>query len=55
MKKLVVVIATLAITGALGALACGNGGDKPPLTPDTEHGGMMDEAGAGATGTDGGK
>lgn len=55
MNRLVVVIATFALAGALGALACGNGGDKPPLTPDSEHGGMMDEAGAGATGTDAGK
>lgn len=54
MNRLVVVIAIGVLAGALGALACGNGGDKPPLTPDSEHP-TMDEAGAGATGTDGGK
>jgi hypothetical protein len=52
MNRLVVVIAIGVLMGALGALACGNGSDKPPLTPDSEH---MDEAGAGAMGGDGGK
>lgn len=55
MNRLVVVIATLALAGALGALACGNGGEKPPLTPDTEHSTMGDDAGGGgATGSDAG-
>lgn len=53
MNRLVVVIAIGALTAALGALACGNSSDKPPLTPDSEHG--LDEAGAGAMGADGGK
>ena len=52
MNRLVVVIAIGVLMGALGALACGNGSDKPPLTPDSEHG--MDEAGAGMM-PDGGK
>lgn len=56
MKRLVVVIAIGAIAGALGALACGNGGDKPPLTPDSEHTTTGDDAGGGgATGSDAGK
>lgn len=53
MKRLVIIFAIGAIASALGALACGNSSDKPPLTPDGEHG--LDEAGAGATGMDGGK
>ena len=53
MNRLVVVIAIGVLMGALGALACGNSSDKPPLTPDSEHG--LDEAGAGAMGGDGGK
>lgn len=55
MTRLVFIIAIGALVSALGALACGNSSDKPPLTPDGEHGGMADEAGAGATGMDGGK
>jgi hypothetical protein len=54
MNRLVVTIAIGLLAAALGALACGNSSDKPPLTPDSEHGGM-DEAGAGAMGMDGGK
>ena len=45
MNRLVVIIAIGLLGSALGALACGNSSDKPPLTPDSEHG--MDEAGAG--------
>jgi hypothetical protein len=52
MNRLVVIIAIGLLASALGALACGNSSDKPPLTPDTEHG--MDEAGAGAMSADGG-
>ena len=52
MNRLVVVIAIGVLTAALGALACGNSSDKPPLTPDSDHG--LDEAGAGAV-PDGGK
>ena len=53
MNRLVVVtIAIGLLASALGALACGNSSDKPPLTPDSEHG--LDEAGAGAM-PDGGK
>ena len=55
MNRLVVTIAIGLLASALGALACGNSSDKPPLTPDSEHGGMMDEGGAGAMGPDGGK
>ena len=49
MNRLVVTIAIGLLASALG---CGNSSDKPPLTPDTEHG--LDEAGAGAA-PDGGK
>lgn len=52
MNRLVVTIAIGLLASALGALACGNSSDKPPLTPDSEHG--MDEAGAGMM-PDGGK
>lgn len=49
MNRLVVLIAIGAIAGALGALACGGGSDKPPLTPDTEHTTTpsLDDAGGG--------
>lgn len=53
MNRLVVTIALGVLAAALSVLACGNSSDKPPLTPDSEHG-MMDEAGAGAM-PDGGK
>lgn len=38
-----VVLVTLAVGAAAFALACGDGNNKPPLTPDQEH---VDEAGA---------
>ena len=34
MNRLVVTIAIGLLAAALGALACGNSSDKPPLTPD---------------------
>ena len=52
MNRLVVTIAIGLLAAALGALACGNSSDKPPLTPDSEHG--IDEAGAGSMLPDGG-
>lgn len=51
MKRLVVVIAIGVLGGALGALACGGGSDKPPLTPDQTS---MDDGGAGAASSGGG-
>lgn len=36
MKRLVVLLAISAAFGALGAVACGGGNEKPPMTPD-EH------------------
>ena len=51
MNRLVVMIAISAIAAALGALACGDGNNKPPLTPDSEHG---DDGGGGGS-PDGGK
>jgi hypothetical protein len=56
MKRLVVLVALGALAGALGSVACGGGGDKPPLTPDTEHM-STDDGGLGgepATGGDAG-
>ena len=55
MNRLVIIIAIGALASALGALACGNSSDKPPLTPDGEHGGMVDEGGAGSMTPDGGQ
>jgi hypothetical protein len=39
MKRFVflVAIGALFTGGAIGAVACGGGSDKPPLTPDSEH------------------
>jgi hypothetical protein len=47
MQRLVVLIASGAILGALFAVACGGGNEKPPLTPDSEHAApaMGEEAG----------
>jgi hypothetical protein len=53
MKRLVGLIALGTILGALFAIACGDGNQKPPLTPDSEH--HDDGGGGGATGGDGGK
>lgn len=36
MKRIVVLAALGAALGAIGSMACG-GGDKPPLTPDSEQ------------------
>jgi hypothetical protein len=46
MRRLVVLVALGAAFAALGALACGDGNNKPPLTPDQEH--SLDDAGAPA-------
>ena len=37
MQRHAVLIASGAILGALFAVACGGGNEKPPLTPDSEH------------------
>ena len=37
MQRHAVLIASGAVLGALFAVACGGGNDKPPLTPDSEH------------------
>ena len=55
MQRHAVLIASGAILGALFAVACGGGTEKPPLTPDSEHmaPAMGDDAGGGeSTGTD---
>jgi hypothetical protein len=38
MKRWLVFVAIGAALGVFGAVACGGGNDKPPLTPDSEHG-----------------
>lgn len=37
-----VVLVSLGAAFSMGALACGDGNTKPPLTPDSEHPMMMD-------------
>lgn len=46
MRQLVVLFTLGGALAALGALACGPGDEKPPLTPDTEHPADLGEAGA---------
>jgi hypothetical protein len=53
MKRLVVVIAISVIASALFSLACGDGNNKPPLTPDSDHPG--EDGGGGGAAPDGGK
>lgn len=47
-----VVLVTLGAAFAMGAVACGDGNGKPPLTPDSEHPGMMEVPDAEAPGTE---
>ncbi len=37
MRRLLVLVPFGAVLLGWGALACGPGSDKPPLTPDQEH------------------
>jgi hypothetical protein len=46
MRRLLVLVSFGAALASLGAIACGGGNDKPPLTPDTEHPMEAPEAGA---------
>ena len=54
MNRLALVIAISVLSSALFALACGDGNNKPPLTPDSDHP-MDGDGGGGAMAGDGGK
>ncbi|MBS2012245.1 MAG: hypothetical protein JST00_05135 [Deltaproteobacteria bacterium] len=50
MRRLAVLLALCAATGALALVACG-GSDKPPLTPDSVEPPPAESAEAGAPAT----
>lgn len=54
MKRFVLLVAFAAATGAIGAVACGPGNDKPPLTPDSEHGEDPDASAPSSSSSSGG-